>query len=203
MRKLLRKLSFVSLVVILIWFGSVLADRNLLGKELIRLHVVADSNEADAQHLKLQVRDAVIASLEQGLCNAADVQQARRYIQNNLAKLEKVVDDVISREGYNLKAQVTLEKERFPVRNYDTFRLPAGVYESLRIVIGEGEGKNWWCVVFPALCVPATAEGFEEAVSCAGFSESLTAALEGKEGYELRFWVLDALGRLENLLHAG
>jgi stage II sporulation protein R len=91
--------------------------------------------------------------------------------------------------------------EEFSKRVYDTFSLPAGLYESLRIIIGEGEGKNWWCVVFPELCLPATSEGFEETASCAGFPDALTAALEGEEGYEIRFFLLDVLGRLENLIH--
>jgi len=89
------------------------------------------------------------------------------------------------------------------VRNYDTFRLPAGVYESLRIVIGEGEGKNWWCVVFPELCLPATAEGFESVAVGSGFSEALSGALTGETQYEIRFFLLDCFGRLENFFFHG
>jgi stage II sporulation protein R len=84
---------------------------------------------------------------------------------------------------------------------YETFALPSGVYNTLRIVIGSGEGKNWWCVAFPGLCMGATVEDFEEAASCAGFSDTLTAALETEEGYELRFYFLDLLGRIGNFLH--
>ena len=83
--------------------------------------------------------------------------------------------------------------------SYETFRLPAGVYESLRIVIGTGEGHNWWCVVFPSLCIPATSSGFADIAVGAGFDSSLTAALEGQAGYEIRFYLLDQLGRLENI----
>ena len=80
---------------------------------------------------------------------------------------------------------------------------PAGIYEALRITIGAGEGHNWWCVVFPALCVGATVSEFEETAHCAGMNDSLTGALAGEESYEARFLVLDALGRLENFLHKG
>ena len=93
---------------------------------------------------------------------------------------------------------MTLQKEVFDTRVYDTFTLPAGVYEALRITIGSGEGKNWWCVVFPTLCVPATSEGFEDVAAGAGFPESLTKSLEGE--YEIRFYLLDLLGKLEGYL---
>ena len=102
--------------------------------------------------------------------------------------------------GVDAGAVATFCREEFGKRVYDTFTLPAGVYDTLRITIGEGEGHNWWCVVFPSLCLPATSEGFAEAASCAGFPEELTAALEGEEGYEIRFYFLDLIGRIENLL---
>ena len=89
----------------------------------------------------------------------------------------------------------TLDKEVFDTRYYDTFTLPAGVYEALRITIGEGEGKNWWCVGFPTLCLPATSEGFEDVAAGAGFPDTLTAALEGERGYRVRFILLDLLGK--------
>ena len=74
------------------------------------------------------------------------------------------------------------------------------MYDALRITIGEGKGQNWWCVTFPSLCLPATSEGFEAVASCAGFSDELIDTLEGKNGYEIRFYFLDLLGRIENLL---
>ena len=88
-------------------------------------------------------------------------------------------------------------RETFDIRKYDTFTLPAGVYESLRVVIGEGEGHNWWCVAFPTLCTSATTEGFEMAAQTAGMDDTLSETLTGD--YQLRFYLLDALGRVENL----
>ena len=95
------------------------------------------------------------------------------------------------------RAVVTLCRETFDIRKYDTFTLPAGVYESLRVVIGEGQGHNWWCVAFPTLCMSATTEDFEAAAQTAGMDENLSETLTG--GYQLRFFLLDALGRAENL----
>ena len=203
MKKLLKKLTLVSLVVLLVWCGTVLADRNTLRQELIRLHVVADSDALQAQQLKLQVRDAIILSMRQGLCNVTDVQQAKAYLQSSLPRLQQIANAVLAKAGSDLTAAVTLEEEAFPVREYETFRLPAGVYESLRIVIGEGKGQNWWCVVFPELCLPTTSEGFETVAAGSGFADGLASTLTGESEYEIRFFLLDCLGRLENFFFRG
>ena len=105
---------------------------------------------------------------------------------------------MLQQVGSPQSANVTLKKETFGTRVYDTFSLPAGVYDSLRIVIGAGEGRNWWCVVFPGLCVPAASEGVEDVAVSAGFSEELGKTLTGEEPYEIRFLLLDWLGRVEN-----
>lgn len=203
MKKCLKRIGICFLLAALVWTGTVIADRQLLREELIRLHVVAASDSAEDQALKLRVRDAVVESLQSDLENLADADQAKAYLQENLPKIERLVNQVLQAAGCDDTATVSLAVEEFATRIYDTFTLPAGIYDSLRITIGEGQGHNWWCVVFPSLCVSATAEGFEETADCAGFPDSLTGALEGKDGYEIRFFLLDTLGSLENLLHAG
>jgi stage II sporulation protein R len=105
--------------------------------------------------------------------------------------------------GAEQEVHVEVKKGAFPRRSYDTFSLPAGVYESLRITLGEGEGENWWCVVFPSLCLPAAGRSFGDTAAGAGFPDSLTGALEGRCGYEVRFFVLDCLCYLENLFFKG
>ena len=182
-----------------IWCGTLLADRQLLNDELIRFHVVADSDDPEDQQVKLLVRDAVVESLSEDLSQLADVEQAKAYLQENLPKIQQIANQTLAAAGVEEEAVVSLCREAFQTRVYDTFTLPAGIYESLRIVIGEGEGHNWWCVVFPTLCLPATSEGFAETAQTAGFPDSLCGALTGEEEYTLRFYALDALGELENL----
>lgn len=201
MRKCMKRLGICFLIAALVWTGGLIADRARLRRELIRLHVVAASDSQEDQTIKLRVRDAVVESLREEMKNLKDVDQAKIYLQENLPKIELLANRVLQDAGCEDRATVQLCVEEFSKRVYDTFSLPAGLYESLRIIIGEGEGKNWWCVVFPELCLPATSEGFEETASCAGFPDALTAALEGEEGYEIRFFLLDVLGRLENLIH--
>ena len=203
MRKALKCMGICFLLAAFVWCGALVADRQNLRKELIRLHVVAASDSAEDQAIKLRVRDAVTESLTDEMANLTDVNQAKAYLQENLPKIEAIANRVLEEAGCSDVATVSLDVEEFSTRVYDTFTLPAGVYDALRIVIGEGEGQNWWCVVFPALCLPATADGFEETASCAGFSDALTETLTAEDGYEVRFFLLDALGELENLLHRG
>lgn len=199
MQKAIKRIFICFAAACIFWFGALIADRQKLNEELIRLHVVANSDSASDQAVKLQVRDAVTESLREALQGAADVEEARQWLQSNLQLIQDIANETLVRAGCSEQALVSLCKETFDTRYYDTFTLPAGVYHALRITIGEGAGKNWWCVAFPALCVPATADGFEAAAASAGFSDSLNRTLTGKGEYEIRFFLLDALGRLENI----
>lgn len=198
MKKAWKRIGICLVAALAVWGGTLLADRQRLNEELIRLHVVANSDSRVDQEVKLQVRDAVIQSLEADLEALADVEQAKAYLTENLPKIQAVANETLEEAGFSGEAVVSLCKEAFDTRYYDTFTLPAGVYEALRITIGEGKGHNWWCVVFPTLCVPATTEGFEDTAAGAGFPDSLTGALTGEEEYEVRFYLLDVLGRMEN-----
>lgn len=186
----------------LLWGWRLLSDRQQLRRELIRFHVVANSDSPQDQAVKLQVRDAVLESIREDLQKIADVEEAKAYLQENLPKIQKIANQTLQTAGFAEQTVVSLCEETFDTRVYDTFSLPAGVYESLRIIIGEGQGHNWWCVSFPNLCLPATSAEFADTAAGAGFSEVLTKTLVDGEDYEIRFFLLDALGQLENILHA-
>ena len=191
------------LIAVLVWCGTLLLDRRALNEELIRLHVVANSDSEEDQSVKIQVRDAIIDSIKSDLEKLSDAEAAKAYLQENLPVIRNTANRVLEKAGVDSQAVVTLCAEVFDTRFYDTFMLPAGVYESLRIVIGEGKGHNWWCVSFPSLCAPATEEEFQDAAVCAGFSERLSYTLTGDKAYKIRFYFLDQLGRLENILFGG
>lgn len=201
MRKLWKRVFVCFLIAACFWGGTLIADRQRLREELVRLHVVGASDNAQDQQIKLQVKDAVAEYLRTAMEDIADVDQAKEYLQENLPKIALVANKTLERLGCDADAVVTFCQEEFGKRVYDTFTLPAGVYDALRITIGEGEGKNWWCVVFPTLCFSATSEELETVAAGAGFSEELTGAITGEEGYQVRFFLLDALGHLENILH--
>lgn len=203
MRKLTKILFLCDILVLLVIFGMLMADKDTLSDGLIRMHVVANSDSSEDQAVKLKVRDAITELLEPQMVKLSDPQSAREYLEDNLDNIRLTADNVLMNEGSSLKTKVTLCREEFPVRHYDTFSLPSGVYESLRITIGEGEGKNWWCVVFPSLCIPASSQGMESCAAGAGFSNTLTSSLTRENGYEISFFILDCIGKLENLFHRG
>ena len=194
MKKQLRRISLVAAVVACVFIWGIAADSRELREGLLRLHVVGASDSKEDQEVKLLVRDAVLDSLEEGLGDLTDPAAAYDYVARMLPKVKDAADRCLQEAGFSDTAQVSLTEEAFPTRDYDTFSLPAGVYKALRIVIGEGEGKNWWCVVFPQLCMAG--EDFVETASVAGLSPELTGTLEGE--YEIRFWLLEKWGEMKN-----
>ena len=199
MKKHIKRIFFLAVMVAAVFLGGLAADSAQLRQELLRLHVVGASDSQEDQAVKLRVRDAVLASLEQGLADVQDVDQAVQYVQTMIPKLTETANRVLEEYGFTDTVSISIGEEEFPARDYDTFRLPSGIYKALRIVIGEGEGQNWWCVVFPELCLSATSEQFVQTASMEGFDETLCQTLSGD--YEIRFWLLDQLGRLGNFLH--
>lgn len=162
--------------------------QSAISAKLVRLHVIAASDSEYEQALKLRVRDAVLKELEMRLEGVTDSAEARRKIGAALSDLGVAARDAA--EGREIT--VSLSCESYPTRRYEGFALPAGEYESLRVTIGEGCGRNWWCVVFPPLCTDATLSGaMREAMS----REECGIICE-EEGYELRFRTLELWGEL-------
>jgi len=193
---------FVSIVVLFVVCGFVMecvVEKKQLQENIIRLHVIANSDSTEDQAQKLRVRDRVLAYLAPILADVTDFADAEEHIRESIPQLERTVCDLLQEEGADISVRVSLTDSAFDTRYYDTFALPAGVYSSLRVELGEAEGKNWWCVAFPSLCIPAAGKDFSDVAAGAGFSDNLTGSLSGKNRFEVRFFVIDLLGRLENL----
>lgn len=195
MKKLLKRIGICLVLAASVWCGSLLADRQRLNDGLIRFHVVANSDSEEDQSVKLQVRDAVLNSLQSDLNKIADVNEARAYLQAKLPQIQAVANSVLEATGCDCEAVVTLCKEAFDTRYYDTFTLPAGIYEALRITIGEGEGHNWWCVVFPPLCAETTSSLSQTAMA-AGLTEEEVALITESDGYQLKFKAVELWEKL-------
>jgi len=200
MKKYFRRIMVCGLIALLCWSVFLIADRRRLQTGLIRFHVVAHSDSDADQEIKRNIRDVVLESIQEDIRKIGDIKEAREYLQNHLPIIQLLVERTLHDLGFVGNATVTLCKEQFDIRHYDTFSLPAGVYESLRIVIGDGLGHNWWCVSFPGLCIPATTVEFCDTAVGAGFSEPLVQSLSGNEEYEIHFLLLNQLGKLENYL---
>ncbi len=195
MKRHIRRIALVAAVVIGVFAWGIVTDSQTLREGLLRLHVVGASDSAEDQAVKLTVRDAVLASLEEGLEDLTDPQAAFDYVARMLPVVETAANQALSAAGFEDTVTVSLTEEAFPTRDYDTFSLPAGIYKALRVVIGEGEGRNWWCVVFPRLCT-----GGPEFVETASLDDRLGGTLEGE--YEIRFWLLEKLGEVKNYFFA-
>ena len=203
MKEIIKWTALLLVFVVAVTMVDVISDRQKLHESLIRLHVVGASDEAADQAVKLRVRDAVTGWLQQEMAGIHQAEQARTYLREHLSQIEQIANRTLADAGFSDRATVSFLEETFPVREYDTFTLPSGVYHSLRICIGEAEGKNWWCVVFPSLCLGTTVRETKDSAVSAGFDETLTGTLTGEKEYELRFFLLDCLGMLENFFHQG
>jgi stage II sporulation protein R len=119
---------------------------------LVRLHIVANSDGADDQKVKLAVRDAIADELSEGLRRLSSAEEAEQFIRDNLPLIERRAAEVVRQSGKKYGAKAVLGRFPFPPRVYGQVALPAGEYRALKLVLGEGRGGNWWCVMFPPLC---------------------------------------------------
>lgn len=119
---------------------------------LIRIHVLANSDSRADQQLKLQVKDEIVRFLQPQLANSHSIEESRQIIQNNLPEIEQTAKQTLTSLHSNYDVTLQYGNFDFPVKYYGSFSLPAGNYEALRVLIGEGQGQNWWCVLFPPMC---------------------------------------------------
>ena len=176
-------------------------EQNELADSLIRFHVIANSDSDEDQNLKLMVRDRVLAETEQVYPENGSLEEVQEALSTHLDQLAGAGDEVVQAQGFSYPVTASLEHCWFPTKEYDGFTLPAGYYDALRIVIGEGRGHNWWCVAFPPLCISAASETLDSAVQAGYFTEEqVKLVTEQDGGYVLKLKGLELLGRLQRFL---
>ena len=165
------------------------ASESALAGQVLRLHVVANSDSWQDQELKLRVRDAILVRAEEFLDGASDRESAEKALAPHLDELVRSAEEVLAAEGCEDAVTVSLADQWFPTTEYDGFSLPAGQYRALKVTIGKGEGRNWWCVVFPPLCLGSvTEESGMETVAGEALSDGQVALITGRDGgYVLKF----------------
>ena len=168
------------------------ASASALAGQVLRLHVVANSDTQEDQVLKLQVRDAVLEQADLLLEDVTDRGEAEAVLSQQLQALTEASAAVVAGAGYDYPVTVSLEDCWFPTKVYDGFSLPAGNYRALRVVIGAGEGQNWWCVVFPPLCLGSVTEEVASTAAQAGLSEDQVSLITGRDGgYVVKFKLME------------
>lgn len=189
------------LVFLLIFFFSLWAAgmdeaaASGLPDKLLRLRVVAESDSGSDQADKLLVRDALLAALEPRIADCASLAEAREETKAALPQLAEAAGEALRAAGHARPLTLRLGAEDCPLRAYETFTLPAGQYETLTVTLGSGEGHNWWCVVFPPICLAAAGEGDEEEEEWSVFSPA-EKRLVTADGVQLRFRCLELLQKL-------
>ena len=172
-----------------------------LASQVIRLHVLANSDSEEDQALKLEVRDRVLETTSALLAGETEPQAAAVLLDQHLDDIAQTAAQEISAQGHDNRVEVRLEQTWFPTRQYQGISLPAGNYLALRVLIGAAEGHNWWCVVFPNLCLPAVSE---RALETSTLTPGQISLLQEEEtSYVFRFKALELWQSLKHRLMEG
>ena len=190
MKILKTELAALIAFIICITLSTYKLDRECDGIRdgILRLHVIAASDSEEDQRIKLQLRDELLTAGKRIFSSSTTKTEAEQKLTDGIDILQKTADAFLKKQGYPYKADVSLEKSYFPTRRYEGFTLPAGFYDALKVTVGSGEGQNWWCVMFPALCLPA-AEGIETDFDGILTDSQQSIITDGK--YEVRLWLVE------------
>lgn len=193
------KISVTVGIVVAILFSicSFAKTSEEIRSDVLRLHVIANSDTSVDQNLKLRLRDYILQEGKDIFNGSVNVENSVKKIEPVLPELEKSAKAFVNQAGFDYDVKISLSNEYFTTRTYETVTLPAGKYLALRVVIGSGEGHNWWCVMFPPMCVPA-ADKKDEIENV--FSEKEIKLVESKPKYEPRFKVVEIYEQLKEII---
>lgn len=185
----------IALLVSFAWGTWADRTQQQLSDKVLRLHVLANSDSEADQALKWKVRDSVLETASAILADCPDRETAEQRLSAALPEIEDAARARIAAEGGKQTVTAELRPTVFPTREYEDFTLPAGEYLALRVVLGEGEGHNWWCVVFPPLCAETTSSLSQTAMA-AGLTEEEVALITESDGYQLKFKAVELWEKL-------
>ena len=165
---------------------------------VLRLHVIANSDSAEDQSLKLLVRDAILIKAQELLSDVSSKEKAEKIISQNADELRLTAENTIRQNGYTYPVEIKLGEESYPTKNYESCAFPAGEYTSLQIKIGDAAGENWWCVLYPPLCLSAATDqnAFAEVGITDGQYQIITESKNSK--YKIRFKILESFSEALN-----
>lgn len=166
-----------------------------IADKIIRFHILANSDSEEDQQLKLKVRDAIGTFMQPKLSDVSDIEESRKIVTENLSAIEEQAEKVIAEEGYTYTVSAKLAQADFPEKSYGPYTFQAGNYEALEVTIGNGEGHNWWCVMYPNLCFfnstyEIVDEEAEKSLERALTPEEYKSLMENKN-YEVKFALAD------------
>ena len=189
---------FLALIFCIIATVSFENDCKGIRNEVLRLHVIANSDEDYDQELKLKVRDALLVSGEKIFSGSEDILSAESKISDKKDVLHYTAEETIENLGFDYDVKIEVARSYFPTRIYGELTLPAGYYKAVRVIIGEGKGKNWWCIMFPPLCLPAATDN--KKVIGNFLTEKEMEIVTSDPKLEVRFWLVEKYYELKNKL---
>lgn len=189
--KLIEASAFAAFIIaVILSVADFEGDCKNIRQEVLRLHVIANSDSYEDQLLKLKVRDNVLEKGKSIFGISDNKNDAKKALEINQKLIESAAEEEIRKNGYDYPVKVEIGKSRFPTKTYGNITLPAGEYDALRVIIGEGSGKNWWCVMFPPMCLPAASEDVKiDDV----MNEKELQLVESSPKYEVRFWIIEKI----------
>jgi stage II sporulation protein R len=170
-----------------------------INNKIFRLHVLANSDSIEDQQLKLKVRDRILADSNEKFSGASSKENAKQAAILSMEDIKNCAQDEIQKLGYNYPVEISVTNSLFNTRNYGDITLPAGKYDALKISIGEGKGKNWWCVLYPVVCISAASEKSNNDQIENILSESETDLVKGKNNYEIKFKIVEWYENIRNI----
>ena len=183
---------FLIALIIISSVSPVISKSEDISNNVFRLHIIANSDTEKDQTLKLKIRDNVLRLTSELYNNCNSVDDAVSVTKENIVLFRQAAQSIIAFYGYTYDTKVTVTKEYFNTRKYDNFTLPAGVYDSLKIIIGEGKGKNWWCVMFPSVCISGCTDDLRETLT----EEEIEMLKSDK--YIVRFKIVEIYEKLKS-----
>jgi len=159
------KIIFITIFLLIIYiflsvFSYSTAVSNNLSNNIFRLHIIANSNSKEDQELKFIVRDKLIEYMKSVSYNIYTKEDAINFVTQNIDTFKSIVEDVVAEKGFDYSVDIAIGNFEFPTKTYDNFSFPAGFYDALKVKLGNANGKNWWCVMFPSLCFVNTSDAY-------------------------------------------
>ncbi len=189
---------FVPIFLIILIIGSYVSPfiktSENISNQIFRLHILANSDSAEDQQLKLKVRDNILVSGEELFKNCKTLEEIINVSNQNIKYFQKIAENTIKENGYTYPVKVYVDKEYFNTRHYDKITLPSGIYNALKIEIGAAKGHNWWCVMFPAICLPAVSDDEINKI----LSDDEIELINSNDKYEIRFKIVEIYEKIKS-----
>lgn len=189
---------FIPIFLIILIIGSYVSPfiktSENISNQIFRLHILANSDSTEDQQLKLKVRDNILVNSEELFKNCKTLEEIINVSNQNIKYFQKIAENTIKENGYTYPVKVYVDKEYFNTRHYDKITLPSGIYNALKIEIGAAKGHNWWCIMFPAICLPAVSDDEINKI----LSDDEIELINSNDKYEIRFKIVEIYEKIKS-----